>query len=363
MNEAPPKLKYVQLAQYLREQIQSGELQAGDRLPTYAELYRRFGATTATVQRVCNLLEQERLIERRSGSGVYVAPPRRPKTHRIGLIASAAHQAPTIPFHTRLMGALATAVADSKQQLLYLGTEDAWDAGASSHVDGILVIGVENPTSTFKNLPPNIPVISLLNIIEGINSVGIDEYQAGRMAANHLLNAGHRRIACLMEKFPIECRRRVAGIADALLERGITTEANWVRLTEKVYSPDSSWKTDQPYREWACREMEDWLNNGWAEAGCSALIVQNEVAAIGAIQTIQATGMQVPDQISVITFDGTELCDLISPQISAVALPLEQIGTKAIEVLNQQIKSKESQWQSTILPIQLRPGQSVRTLI
>ena len=351
--------KYIQLANHVRQLIQSGELKAGDRLPSYVEFYRRFGATTATVQRVCHLLEQEQLIERRSGSGIYVAQPRRARTNNICLIASAAHQTPRTPFQTRLIGALNQAATGAGQHLLYLGTEAGWYKNAMDNVDGVLVCGTEYPDTTFENLPAQLPVVSLLNIIEGVNSVGIDEYQAGRMAARHLLEARHRRIACLMERQPLECRRRLAGVTDYLQENGIELEADWTRLTGKVYAPENSWNTDQPYREWACQQMQEWLDNGWREAGCTALIVQNEVAAIGAIQTLQAAGIQVPEEVSVITFDGTELCDLISPSISAVALPLEQIGTRAVELLLQQIERNDNQTQAIVLPIQLRPGQSV----
>jgi len=351
--------KYIQLANHVRELIATGELQVGDRLPSYVEFYRRFGATTATVQRVCHLLEQEQLIERRSGSGIYVAVPRRERTNNIGLIATAAHQTPRTPLHIRLMGALNQAAASADQHLLYLGTETNWDENAMNNVDGVLVCGTEYPGTTFKNLPPQLPVVSLLNLIEGINSVGIDEYQAGRVVARHLVEAGHRHIACLLEKQPLECRRRLAGVIDYLHENGIEMETSSIRLTDRVYAPEQNWSTDQPYREWACRQMQDWLKNGWQQSGCTALIVQNEVAAIGAIQTLQAAGINVPEDVSIITFDGTELCDLISPSICAVTLPLEQIGTKAVERLLQKIELNDKETQATVLPIQLRLGQSV----
>lgn len=359
MAKANVEPKYIQLANHVRQLIESGELKAGDRLPSHVEFYRRFGATTATVQRVCHLLEQEQLIERRSGSGIYVTEPRRVRTNNIGLIASAAHQTPRIPLHTRLIGALNSAAADAGQHLLYLGTETGWNQNAVDNVDGVLVCGTENPHIAFQNLPAALPAVSLLNIIEGVNSVGIDEYQAGRMAVRHLLDAGHQRIACLLEKQPQECRRRLAGISDYLHENGIELETEWARLTEKVYTPENRWNTAQPYREWACQHMQEWLDDGWHQTGCTGLIVQNEVAAIGVIQTLQAAGVKVPTEVSVITFDGTELCDLISPPISAVAWPLEQIGTRAVELLLQQIEHSNDHTQSIVLPIQLRLGQSV----
>ncbi len=358
MSETTQQPKYIQLADHLRELIQTGELQVGDRLPSYVEFYRRFGATTATVQRVCNILEGERLIERRLGSGVYVAEPTRELTGNIGLIASIAFQAPKSPYHVRLMGALTQAVSSSGQHLLYLGTKDSWDPSAACKVDGILLVS-DDPVPVVQQLPPNFPVVSLLAVENNMNCVGIDEYHAGRLAARHLVEKGHRRIACLMERQLHDCRRRLAGITDVLLEAGIQPEASWMRLTDNVCDPDILQKIAQPYRKWACDEMMDWLAHGWEETGCTAIIVQNEVAAIGVVQTLQATGIKVPEEVSVITFDGTELCDLITPHISAVAIPLEQIGVKAVEVLTHQIQNARYQPQTLTLPLHLRLGDSV----
>ncbi len=361
MSETTQQPKYIQLADHLRELIHTGELKVGDRLPSYVEFYRRFGATTATVQRVCNILEKEQLIERRLGSGVYVAQPSQETTGNIGLIASLAFQAPKSPYHVRLMGALTQAVASSGQHLLYLGTKDSWDPNACHKVDGVLLVS-DDPVPVVEQLPPNFPVVSLLAVEENMTCVGIDEYHAGRLAARHLVEKGHRRIACLMERELHDCRRRLAGISDVLLEAGIQAEANWMRLTDNVCDPDILQKIAQPYRKWACDEMMDWLANGWQETGCTAIIVQNEVAAIGVVQTFQATGIQVPEQVSVITFDGTEVCDLITPHISAVAIPLEQIGIKAVEVLTQQIQNARYEPQTLTLPLHLRLGDSVRTI-
>jgi DNA-binding LacI/PurR family transcriptional regulator len=108
--------------------------------------------------------------------------------------------------------------------------------------------------------------------------------------------------------------------------------------------------------------MMDWLAKEWEETGCTAIIVQNEVAAIGVVQTLQATGIKVPEEVSVITFDGTEVCDLITPHISAVAIPLEQIGIKAVEVLTNQIQNDRYQPQTLTLPLHLRLGDSVKDL-
>ena len=74
--QATAKPKYLRLVEQLRQQIESGALRPGDRLPSYAELRTRYGMTQPTVDRAHALLEQENLIERIQGRGTFVAEQR-----------------------------------------------------------------------------------------------------------------------------------------------------------------------------------------------------------------------------------------------------------------------------------------------
>jgi len=115
----------------------------------------------------------------------------------------------------------------------------------------------------------------------------------------------------------------------------------------------------QPYRDWAQKHMREWLRNDWHDSGCTAILVQNEVAAIGVMQILQEEGIKVPQDVSVMGIDGTELCDLVTPRLTAVALPLEQIGIRAMDVLNRQIAGEDLAAESIMLPVSLLPGESV----
>jgi GntR family transcriptional regulator of arabinose operon len=359
MPVTPTKLKYVHLADQIRERIHSGELKVGDRLPSYAEMYRDYGATTATMQRVCDLLENENLIERRNSSGVYVADPTSNLTGNIGFIGSSGYNTLRSPAQVHLMEGVHRALELEQQHLLYLGGVDSWDVEACKKVDGVLIFNSEETPEILRKLPPHLPRVSVLTVVEGVTCVGVDDFGGAQMAVRHLFDLGHRRIACLMEKIPSEARRRYAGFCDAFQEAGIEVDPTWVRLTENVHHLGQQWTTEQPYREWARRQMSAWLKEGWRETGCTAILAQNDVAALGVIQVLQKEGIKVPEQVSVMGFDGTEICDLVTPHICAVALPFEQIGIKSMELLNQQIFGDKSAEQVIMLPLTLRPGESI----
>ena len=105
--------------------------------------------------------------------------------------------------------------------------------------------------------------------------------------------------------------------------------------------------------------MQSWLENDWHELGCTAIVVQNDIAAIGVMQTLQQHAIRVPQDVSVVGFDGTEICDLVVPRLTAVELPLAEVGAKGIEVLARQIAGEEMGEQVIALPMKWREGDSV----
>ncbi|MFF2504435.1 GntR family transcriptional regulator [Streptomyces sp. NPDC058067] len=66
---------YVQVAEYLRRQIQSGELSPGDKVPSSRELQEKFGLASATIQNAFRLLKSEELIYSVQGRGSFIRRP------------------------------------------------------------------------------------------------------------------------------------------------------------------------------------------------------------------------------------------------------------------------------------------------
>lgn len=77
VNPGDGRAPYLQVAETLRAEIESGRLGAGDRLPSTREISERFGVTGATAQRAVTVLKTEGLVESATGRGVFVRAPRR----------------------------------------------------------------------------------------------------------------------------------------------------------------------------------------------------------------------------------------------------------------------------------------------
>lgn len=362
MTTRTEKPKYVQLADLLRERIRNGELQVGDRLPSYAEMYRQFGATTATAQRVCDLLSREQLIERRSGSGVYVADPQRALTANIGLIFSRAYKALHNPFYAHVMQGVYEAADLHRQRLLLLGTDRDWQPDSFGNVDGLLLSGHQRATNEaiLHRKPAQMPCVSMFIAAKGMTSIVADDYGAARLATRYFHQHGHRRIACLMQTSQKDqiIYNRLSGYRDGLSELGVDRDLRWERLrTVKVKQHKK-----QSFLDWGREQMKEWIQQDWQQLECTAILVQNDEAAVGAMQALHEAGIDVPDEVSLIGFDGTQLCDHLTPRLTSVQLPLEKIGTKAVELLLEQVRKGQCEEQVLVLPAKLRDGASVRTL-
>jgi len=347
--------KYRRLADMLRSQIKLGELKVGDRLPSFAEMYRDHGATKTTLRRVYELLEKENLIERRGGSGVYVAERKSTFTGNIGLVGTMDLCFQQSNYYKDLLQGIENFAAQHGQLVVFLRDYFNTDMSLCEKVDGVLMCNIEYQQHRLKHLPSNLPRVSMFTREENVANVVADDYNGARAAVQYLVELGHRRIAFLAEKPLSIPRQRFAGYQQALGDAGIAINPHWARLTGVVNVGENP----PSYLEWGRATMRNWLREDWRKMGCTAILVQNDAAAIGVMQALSEAKIDVPGQVSVMGFDGTELCDHVFPHLCSMKVPLEGIGYKAAQILHGQIQRGQQDIQTIMLPTSLRAGDSV----
>jgi LacI family transcriptional regulator len=166
--------------------------------------------------------------------------------------------------------------------------------------------------------------LALLNCYDKSSSqpcVLPDELGAGHAAARVLLAAGHSdRIVLLGEPAPrvFAGRERVAGIKAELKAAGTRLAGN-IRCR---------WGSHDAYEALLAFVRES--------AAPSALICMNDRVALGAYQALSAAGLLIPDDVSVVSFDDSEIAAWLVPQLTTVALPHYAMGFQAVEMLADQ---------------------------
>lgn len=351
--------QYLQLAEYLREQIQSGQLQPGDRLPSFTEMKTQFDAVQRTVEKAHSLLEGDGLIRREPGRGVFVNPPApRLKTGNVGFIT---------PYDMSIEGNLAywgLVLAGMRQiarehdynvLLIDNGVRFTnWDT-----IDGALVYNVGSPDFRLVvSLPSqDFASVSIFNEIPEAVCVTVDDFDVTYQSTRHLIELGHRRIACLMAMNTnlLLLEKRRAGYIKALSEAGIEPDISLMRdLSNQDDKSDSS---STSYAHMGEQSIRRWLKGDWEKSGCTALITQNDNVAFGAIKAFETAGLEVPGDVSVIGVDG------ITPQIGALSLttveiPLKEIGRQAMNLLLEWLQKPATMPQSVRLPVRFIEGST-----
>jgi DNA-binding LacI/PurR family transcriptional regulator len=330
-------------------------LKAGDRLPSFVELRQEHQISRGTVEKAHALLEREGLIVREQGRGVFVARPRSASaTGILGFIGGGFTETRTSLYWAHLLDALQKEAARAKLQLLLLtetSDDSLWDK-----IDGLLLsVNEEALYPLLRHLPQSMPSVSIMNSAEDMNSVLADDYGGTRDATRHLTALGHTRIGHLISGHSYLVERRLAGYRDALHEAGIEPSLHGLRQMHPRLSIDSK----NEFAEQGRKSIRQWLHSGdWHRHGYTALLAQNDNAAVGAIEAFQEAGLRVPEEVSVIGFDGNETYDYFSPRLTTVEVPLLEIGTAAVRMLINSIHGKRLKVETLVLPTYLKEGAS-----
>ena len=367
--------KHQQVFEALKEEILSGKYDARRRLPSEAQLVQRFSISRPTISRALRDLKAAGFLDRRPGSGTYLSQTARPTTGYFGMI---------IPGHgtTEIFTPICAEIARRSQQAGYTllwGDSSSTDLEtranralelcaqyARQEVAGVflepleLIPGREAVNQEIiRTLAANsIPVVLLDRDIvsfperSAYDVVGIDNLTAGYRLADHLIKNGARRITFVSRPGSAPTvLQRIAGVHDALLNAGIhwmpeqiaygnPDDAAFVRgLVGQASSPVHS--SGQPAARLSRRPRRR-----TGEDACptrpDALICANDATAARIMVTLNALGLRVPEDIRLASFDDVQYAKLLSPPLTTIHQPCEQIGAVAVLTLLQRIREPDT---------------------
>ena len=212
-------------------------------------------------------------------------------------------------------------------------------------VDGVLSFG-HKAWEVREQWYPELPFVLLMHPKPDTDFVACDDYGGVRMAVEHLLALGHRRIGYIVDtrESDLSVLLRIRGYEDALAAAGIERRPDWLRSLD----PEHYYFRPRGYGS-----MRQWLRDKWRETGCTALLAQNDLVAIGAMQALREAGLRVPEDVSLVGFDSGYECESVRPRLTSVHAPLAEIGGAAVELLLRRIAGGASKPQSIVMPMRL----------
>jgi DNA-binding LacI/PurR family transcriptional regulator len=190
-------------------------------------------------------------------------------------------------------------------------------------IDGLVIIRAEHATPTSLMLPAGLPVaVSDSSLIGSYPSVVADQVQGSAAAVGHLLELGHHSV------------HHVAGPADS--GAAAVRAAAWQRSLEQAgIRPPQVWPGD-----WSAGSGYEVGKRIAADPSITAVYCANDEMAFGLIRALHERGREVPQDVSVVGFDGIALSEYSFPPLTTVKQDFHRIGSELVRLVLEQLRSK-----------------------
>jgi LacI family transcriptional regulator len=308
---------------------------------TIRDVAARAGVSIATVSKVINqrygvsadtFARVQAVIDELGYEASLVAQSlRNHRTNVIGILV-----ADLEPFSTELLKGAADAIRGTGFELVVYSaggrTSDhiGWERRYLSRLSGTLVDGAILVTPTVVDVQYGAPVVAVDPHTgpTDLPTIDSDNLHGARLATEHLLGLGHRRIAMLSGRPDLQSAQlREQGYREALAAAGVPVDERLIQVG--AYDPEVSVK---PARELLSSPHRP-----------TAVFAANDLSAIATIEVARELGLRVPQDLSIVGFDNIPESALCAPPLTTVDQPIRTMGQRAVELLVRLIRGDKPQ--------------------
>jgi len=322
-----------------------------------ADVARTAGVSTTTVSRVLNAVPtvsesnrrrvmeaMKRLKYRPNPSAQRLAAGR---TSTVGLVIPRYEGVFHSYFALQVIKGVGIAAERARYDLL-LHITDAKSAAMPLAVDGVIFIDIYGCEELLDQmLDQGVPTIVLNHYLEDlpVNCVAIDNKTAVERVVSYLARLGHKEIATITGDLKTQAGLdRLDGFVKAMKARDLPVKDGYIQYGD--FGLPSARKAMD-----TLLKMKD---------SPTAVFVASDDMALEAIQTAQAKGVRVPEELSVVGFDDNPIAAQARIPLTTVRQPLDEMGRLAMEILVQHIQGKKKNPTKLLLPTDLVERQSCR---
>lgn len=205
-------------------------------------------------------------------------------------------------------------------------------------VAGVLVTPVSSDAEHLPRLRDQGTAVVVIARQWAGDYVTVDHIAGGRLACEHLLRLGHRKIGCVAprEAGNAAVEARVEGFRATLAAAGERFSPEWLIRSETT-NPDDATRAADSFIELADRP--------------TAVFVTTDQLAMGFIHRLQERGLRVPRDVAVVGYDDIVYAEFLQVPLTTVALPKYEMGARAVEILFERIKGAAdgADWRQVML--------------
>ncbi|KDM90024.1 substrate-binding domain-containing protein [Photobacterium galatheae] len=334
-------------------------------MATMKDIAKLAGVSTSTVSHVINKSRfvSDEIAERvnNAAKALNYAPSalarslKVNRTQTIGMLVTTS----TNPFFGEVVKGVERSCYQKGYNLILCNTEGdnermkaSIDTLLQKRVDGLLLMcsTLEGERIEVFDRYPDIPVVVMDwgPMSFASDKIQDNSYQGGYLAAQYLIDCGHRDIGCITGPLiKYQAQIRYEGFKRAMNEAGLVFNRDWVIESD-----------------FECEGGYDAFNTMYASGTLpSAIFVCNDMMAMGVINAANEKGIRIPDDLSIIGYDDIHIAKFMTPSLTTIHQPKYRLGQAAVETLLKRINKEITEPQVVQLEPTLVERQSVRVLV
>ncbi len=344
--------KYVQLKEYIKEFIHNGHLKQDDKVFSEYELTEQFGVSRHTVRKAISDLTNEGWLYTVQGKGTFVADPTaylNQPTKSIGVVTTYLKDY----IFPEIIHGIDKVLVEHGYNIILGTTNNQVEREKicltnmlGSNLSGLIIeptkSALPNPNAELLEEfnKRNIPVLFIHGYYQNYEASYIieDDIYAGYIATKHLIELGHTKIAGIFKSDDIQGHGRYQGFVKAHREKDIS-------ITETAIQ----WYTTEDLKNL-------FQDTGYGEmiqkriGNCSSLVCYNDQVALRLLELLKSKDLQVPNQLSIVSFDNSRLAQMTDINLTSVAHPKTELGIKAAQALLVMLNNSAYSIQEMIKP-------------
>ena len=333
------KPKYLLVQEKIRKAIKNREFV--NKLPGERTLAKQFGYSYMTIRKAVDNLVTEGVLYKVPMRGAFVADRKttKKKTKIIGYFLDSSIVAGlTSPYYSLIFDSLEKQATKNGYSLIYFSDAgDTWLLKNMKNLDGVIISCFPRIEDIVHEINQQIPVVVMDNSSSDktIPSLIIDNFNAVSSSVDYLYSLGHKRIGFMtgLEDSDVG-KNRYAGYISGLSKKGL-------KVNEKlIFRGDYSFESGATGADYFLS-----LKNP-----PTAIICANDAMAIAVIRQAVQNGLTVPDDLSVIGFDDIAVASHITPPLTTIAAPINEITELAVKMLIKLINGEKFENRHIALP-------------
>lgn len=339
--------KYHSISEEIKEKIKKNIYKKGMRLSSEYKLAKEYGVNRHTIRRAVQGLQEQGILYREWGVGITIIGNKKKKEKKKIKIAF------IVPFEDTDTNVLLTEFylnkiysgiileADKKEIEIQLIMENMFkkqilSTGKNMDINGVIIPHLYNRKLVETLRTKNISFVAVDDcIFDDVPSVIIDNFKGGEIASKYLISSGHKYIGIVNPS--IKKNQIIVGYIKR--QNGCLNYLKKYNINVRIFAPDAYFDFETRHFIGGKESAKEIIR---LEKRPTALFLVSDKFALGIYEEFNRNNVNIPKDISIIGFDGLELCNFLTPKLTTIKADWEKVGERAVCKLLGEIKGEKS---------------------